>query len=36
MESEIQQRLEVRDKQDWAQYLAGLTQENIQWQPMWQ
>jgi len=31
-----QQRLEVKSKDEWSQYMASLTQGKIEWQPAWQ
>jgi len=33
VESVKQQRLEVKSKDEWSQYMASLTQEKIEWQP---
>jgi len=36
VESVKQQRLGVKSKDEWSQYMARLTQEKIEWQPAWQ
>jgi len=36
VESVKQQRLEVKSKDEWSQYMVSLTQEKIEWQPAWQ
>jgi len=36
VESVKQQRLEAKSKDEWSQYMASLTQKEIEWQPAWQ
>jgi len=36
VESVKQQRLKVKSKDKWSQYMACLTEEKIEWQPAWQ